>query len=155
MKSLLEGKSILAVDDEPDILGVLEEEIKDACQSCSFDKAVTYEQAMEKLKNNTYDIVILDIMGVRGFDLLEFGVKKGLKVVMLTAQALNADALQKSYQMKAHGYLPKDKLGEIVPFLEDVLQYDFSSGWRRLLSKLENFFDKNIEADWRNKIGYF
>ncbi|HOB68897.1 MAG TPA: response regulator, partial [Syntrophorhabdaceae bacterium] len=136
MKSLLEGKSILAVDDEPDILGVLEEEIKDACQSCSFDKAVTYEQAMEKLKNNTYDIVILDIMGVRGFDLLEFGVKKGLKVVMLTAQALNADALQKSYQMKAHGYLPKDKLGEIVPFLEDVLQYDFSSGWRRLLSKL-------------------
>jgi DNA-binding NarL/FixJ family response regulator len=110
---------------------------------------------MEKLKNNTYDIVILDIMGVRGFDLLEFGVKKGLKVVMLTAQALNADALQKSYQMKAHGYLPKDKLGEIVPFLEDVLQYDFSSGWRRLLSKLENFFDKNIEADWRNKIGYF
>ena len=155
MKSLLEGKSILAVDDEPDILGVLEEEIKDACKSCSFDKAVTYEQAMEKLKNNTYDIVILDIMGVRGFDLLEFGVKKGLKVVMLTAQALNADALQKSYQMKAHGYLPKDKLGEIVPFLEDVLQYDFSSGWRRLLSKLENFFDKNIEADWRNKIGYF
>ncbi|HNQ63608.1 MAG TPA: response regulator [Syntrophorhabdaceae bacterium] len=155
MKSLLEGKSILAVDDEPDILGVLEEEIKDACQSCSFDKAVTYEQAMEKLKNNTYDIVILDIMGVRGFDLLEFGVKKGLKVVMLTAQALNADALQKSYQMKAHGYLPKDKLGEIVPFLEDVLQYDFSSGWRRLLSKLENFFDKNIEADWRNRIGYF
>ncbi len=155
MKSLLEGKSILAVDDEPDILGVLEEEIKDACQSCSFDKAVTYEQAMEKLKSNTYDIVILDIMGVRGFDLLEFGVKKGLKVVMLTAQALNADALQKSYQMKAHGYLPKDKLGEIVPFLEDVLQYDFSSGWRRLLSKLENFFDKNIEADWRNKIGYF
>lgn len=155
MKSLLEGKSILAVDDEPDILGVLEEEIKDACQSCSFDKAVTYEQAMEKLKSNTYDIVILDIMGVRGFDLLEFGVKKGLKVVMLTAQALNADALQKSYQMKAHGYLPKDKLGEIVPFLEDVLQYDFSSGWRRLLSKLENFFDKNIEADWRNRIGYF
>ena len=153
-KSLLEGKSILAVDDEPDILGVLEEEIKDACQSCSFDKATTYEQAMEKLKNNTYDIVILDIMGVRGFDLLEFSVKKGLKVVMLTAQALNADALQKSYQMKAHGYLPKDKLGEIVPFLEDVLQYDFSTGWKRLLSKLEEFFDKNFDSEWRNKIGY-
>lgn len=153
-KSLLEGKSILAVDDEPDVLDVLEEEIKDACSSCIFEKATSYEEAMEKLKKNNYDIVILDIMGVRGFDLLDFSVKKGLKVVMLTAQALNADALQKSYQMRAHGYLPKDKLGEIVPFLEDVLQYDFSTGWRRLLSKLEDFFDKNFDPSWRNKIGY-
>ncbi|MCX7966370.1 MAG: response regulator [Syntrophorhabdaceae bacterium] len=153
-KSLLDGKSILAVDDEPDVLDVLEEEIKDACSSCNFDRATTYEEAMEKLNKNNYDIVILDIMGVRGFDLLEFSVKKGLKVVMLTAQALNADALQKSYQMKAHGYLPKDKLGEIVPFLEDVLQYDFSTGWKRLLSKLEDFFDKNFDPSWRNKIGY-
>ncbi|HOJ72241.1 MAG TPA: response regulator [Syntrophorhabdaceae bacterium] len=153
-KSLLEGKKILAVDDEPDVLVVLEEEIKEACPSCTFEKAVTYEEAMEKLEKNTYDIVILDIMGVRGFDLLEYSVKKGLKVVMLTAQALNADALQKSYQMKAHGYLPKDKLGEIVPFLEDVLQYDFSTGWKRLLSKLEDFFDKTFDPGWRNKIGY-
>jgi len=153
-KSLLDGKSILAVDDEPDVLSVLEEEIKDACPSCRFDKAVTYEEAMEKLKQNTYDIVILDIMGVRGFDLLDYGVKKGLKVVMLTARALNAEALEKSFRMKAHGYLPKEKLGEIVPFLEDVLQYDFSTGWKRLLSKLEDFFDKHFEPEWRNKIGY-
>jgi len=153
-KSLLEGKKILAVDDEPDVLVVLEEEIKDTCPSCVFDKAVTYDEAMGKLEKNHYDIVILDIMGVRGFDLLDFSVKKGLKVVMLTAQALNADALQKSYQMKAHGYLPKDKLGEIVPFLEDILQYDFSTGWKRLLSKLEDFFDKNFDPSWRNKIGY-
>jgi len=153
-KSLLEGKKILAVDDEPDVLVVLEEEIKEACPNCTFEKAVTYEEATEKLEKNIYDIVILDIMGVRGFDLLEYSVKKGLKVVMLTAQALNADALQKSYQMKAHGYLPKDKLGEIVPFLEDVLQYDFSTGWKRLLSKLEDFFDKTFDPNWRNKIGY-
>jgi len=151
---LLDGKKILAVDDEPDVLSVLEEEIKDACPSCSFDKAVTYEEALEKLKKNQYDIVILDIMGVRGFDLLKYAVDKGLKVVMLTARALNADALQQSYQMKAHGYLPKDKLGEIVPFLEDILQYDFSTGWKRLLSKLEKFFDTHFEPDWRNKIGY-
>ncbi len=155
-KSLLEGKKILAVDDEPDVLSVLEEEIKDACASCTFEKATSYEEAMDKLEKNNYDIVILDIMGVRGFDLLEFCVKKGLKVVMLTAHALNADALLKSYQMKAHGYLPKDKLGEIVPFLEDVLSHDFSTGWKRLLAKLEDyFFDKDFDPSWKNKIGYF
>jgi hypothetical protein len=35
-------------------------------------------------------------------------------------------------------YLPKAKLGEIVPFLEDVLRYDFENGWRRLRYKLED-----------------
>lgn len=154
-KSLLEGKRILAVDDEPDVLNVLKEEIKEASPNCIFDKAMTYEEASDKMGKNNYDIVILDIMGVRGFDLLEYAVKKGFKVVMLTAHALNADALQKSYQMKAHGYLPKDKLGEIVPFLEDILQHDFSSGWERLLKKLETFFDKNIDPDWRKKIGFY
>ena len=68
-----------------------------------------------------YDIVILDIMGVRGFELLEIAVKKKLKVVMLTAHALNPEALQRSYEMKARAYLPKDKLGEINSYLEDVL----------------------------------
>ncbi len=154
-KSILEGKNILAVDDEPDILRILEEEIKDAAPNCIFDKASTFEEALEKMEKNTYDIVILDIMGVRGFDLLEYGVKRGFRVVMLTAHALNADALEKSFKMKAHGYLPKDKLGEIVPFLEDILQYDFSTGWKRLLEKLETFYDKNIDPDWRKRISFY
>jgi len=154
-KSILEGKKILAVDDEPDIVKVLEEEVKEAAPNCFFDKALTYEEALEKMEKNTYDIVILDIMGVRGFDLLEYGTKRGFRVVMLTAHALNAEALEKSYKMKAHGYLPKDKLGEIVPFLEDILQHDFFTGWKRLLEKLETFFDKNIDPDWRNRIKFY
>ena len=73
-------------------------------------------------------MVILDIMGVRGFDLLVLAVKKNLKVAMLTANALTADALKKSIEMKARAYLPKEKLGEVVPFLEDMLKYDYESG---------------------------
>src|SRR4030042_1424554 len=73
-ESMLEGKSILAVDDEPDVLAVLEEEIKEACPHSRFDKATTYEEAVERMISLTYDVVILDIMGVRGFDLLEMDV---------------------------------------------------------------------------------
>ncbi len=153
-KSLLENKKILAVDDEPDVLTVLQEEISDACKSCLFDKATTYEDAMQKLGTTQYDIVILDIMGVRGFDLLDAAKNKGLKVVMLTAHALNSEALKRAYDMKARAYLPKDKLGEIVPFLEDVLKYEFASGWKRLFDKLENFFDQQFEPGWKNKISY-
>ena len=85
-ESILNGKKILAVDDEPDVLAVLEEEIMDACPSCVLDKATTYESAVKLLESKPYDVVVLDIMGVRGFDLLDLAVKKDLKVAMLTAQ---------------------------------------------------------------------
>ena len=52
---------------------------------------------------------------------------------MLTAHALSPEALKKSIEMKARAYLPKEKLGEVVPFLEDMLKYDYESGWKRLM----------------------
>ncbi len=152
-ESILNGKKILAVDDEPDVLTVLEEEIKDACPQCLFDKATTFEAASKMIESNPYDVVILDIMGVRGFDLLDLAVKKSMKVVMLTAHALSSDALKRSYDMKARSYLPKDKLGEVVPFLEDVFKHDFESGWKNLFEKLHAFFTDKFESDWEKKTG--
>lgn len=152
-ESILNGKKILAVDDEPDVLKVLEEEIMDACPNCTFDTATNFEAASGLLESKDYDIVVLDIMGVRGFDLLDKAVKKNLKVAMLTAHALSPEALKKSYEMKARAYLPKDKLGEIVPFLEDVLTHDFQSGWTRLFEKLHTFFTERFESDWEKKTG--
>jgi CheY-like chemotaxis protein len=151
--SLLEGKKILAVDDEPDVLTVLQEEISDACPSCAVDKAVSYEEAVKLLNANYYDIVILDIMGVRGFDLLDLAVQKNLKVAMLTAHALSSEALKRSHEMKARAYLPKEKLGEIVPFLEDILKYEFEPGWKSLFEKLHSFFTERFESDWEKKTG--
>jgi DNA-binding response OmpR family regulator len=153
-KSILDGKKFLAVDDEPDVLLILEEEIIAECSSCKIDKATTYEEAAKMLEINVYDIVILDIMGVRGFDLLELAVSHNFKTAMLTAHALSAEALKKSHDLGARAYLPKEKLGEIVPFLEDILQYDTRSGWKRLLEKLENYYDDHLEADWKKTIGF-
>jgi CheY-like chemotaxis protein len=151
--SVLDGKRILAVDDEPDILMVLNDEITDSCPKCTFDKATSYEAAVKLIESNPYDVVVLDIMGVRGFDLLELAVKKGLKVAMLTAHALSPEALKKSHEMGARAYLPKDKLGEIVPFLEDILTYEFEPGWKRLFDKLHDFFTERFESDWEKKTG--
>jgi CheY-like chemotaxis protein len=148
-ESILNGKNILAVDDEPDVLTVLEEEIREAAPNCKYEKAMTYNDAADKLKSNTYDVVILDIMGVRGFDLLELAVLKKLPVAMLTAHALTPEALKRSVEMGARAYLPKEKLGEIVPFLEDVLTYEYLPGWRRLLMKLEGFFNIRWGEHWK------
>ncbi|RJR38529.1 MAG: response regulator [Desulfobacteraceae bacterium] len=151
--SVLDGKSILAVDDEVDILQIVEEFILDSCPTCHIEKATTYEDGARLLKSREWDIVLLDIMGVRGFDLLEIAVRRNLKVVMFTAHALSPEALKRSYQLGARAYLPKDKVKEIVSFLEDVIRYDYQTGWNRLMEKLHEFFTKHFESDWRKKTG--
>ena len=148
-ESVLDGKRILAVDDEPDVLTVLEEEILDAAPKCRVDKATTYQEAVERMISWTYDVVILDIMGVRGFDLLEMAVSRNFPVVMLTAHALTPEALKRSFEMKARAYLPKEKLGEIVPFLEDVLRYEYLPGWKLLFEKLKGFFTGRWGENWQ------
>ncbi len=105
-KSILKGKEILAVDDEPDILALLDEELED--YGVNLDTATSYQEAIEKLSSLTYDLAILDIMGVRGFELLEVAVKKGIPVVMLTAHAISVESLKKSIELGARAYLPKD-----------------------------------------------
>jgi len=152
-RSVLNGKRILAVDDEPDVLDLLEEEIVAACPNCQVDKAESYETAVEMLKSRTYDVVVLDIMGVRGFDLLEIAVSRKFPVAMLTAHALSSDALTRSVKLGARAYLPKEKMGEIVPFLEDLLKYKYLPGWKRLLKKLGGFFNAKFGPDWEKKTG--
>ena len=74
--SVLKDKRILAVDDEPDVLEVLREEITMAVPTCVVDTATSYDKAMELLASWTYDLAIFDIMGVRGFDLLRIAVNR-------------------------------------------------------------------------------
>jgi hypothetical protein len=97
----------------------------------------------------TYELVILDIMGVRGFDLLKIAVARDIPVVMLTAHALNPDYLKHSIELGPRTYLPKDKLGQIVPFLEDVMKYEYGPGWRRLLRQFEGFFNERWGPYWK------
>ena len=53
-KSILEGKRILIVDDEPDVLESLEQLLT----MCEVDKASTFEEAKEKLEKKWFDIVM-------------------------------------------------------------------------------------------------
>lgn len=150
--SILDNKKILVVDDEPDVLRIVEEEINNACQNVTIEKESTYAGAAELLRYHSYDLVVLDIMGVQGFDLLEIAVKRGFRVAMLTAHALSSEALEKSHDLGAGAYLPKEELGQLVPFLEDLLEYDHQTGWKHLLGKLEKYFDRQFETDWKKKL---
>ena len=145
--SVLDGKRMLAVDDEPDILDILWEELDK--YGVKLDRALSYEAGVQMLSSFTYDLVILDIMGVRGFDLLTFAVSRDFPVVMLTAHALSPDALKKSVELGARAYVPKDEIDNIAPFLEDVLTLSYESAWAALFKRLGGVFGKHFGPDWR------
>lgn len=147
-ESILNNKRLLAVDDEPDILYTLEELLGDF-EGLVFDKATDHDTAYHLLRSWTYDLVILDIMGVRGFDLLNAAVSLGFPTVMLTAHALSMDALKQSIEMGARAYLPKEKMVDIVPFLEDVLNLKYQSAWKRLFERLGGFFNAKFGPQWQ------
>jgi CheY-like chemotaxis protein len=146
-KSILKGKEILAVDDEADVLAIIDEELEE--YGVILDTATSYEGAVEKLSRSAYDLLILDIMGVRGFDILPYAVKMKIPVVMLTAHSISSESLKKSIELGARAYLPKDQLGKMVPFLEDVLELSYQSAWTRVFERLAGTFGEAFGPDWR------
>lgn len=146
-KGVLEGKRMLAVDDEPDILDVLKEELER--HGIALDTATTYEEGLQRLHSYTYDLAILDIMGVRGFELLAFASSREVPVVMLTAHALSPEALKRSIELGARAYVPKDEIDNIAPFLEDVLTLSYRSAWKALFTRLGHYFGARFGPNWR------
>jgi len=152
-QSILENKKILVVDDEPDVLETLEELL----YMCSVDMASTFEQAIQYLKTNTYDLAVLDIMGVNGYELLKATNKIGIPSLMLTAHALTPDNLKQSIEQGADAYIPKDKLSDISLYVADILTAKKKGTkdhftWFSLLTPI---FDKLFGEGWRKKNGDF
>lgn len=145
--NVLAGKRILAVDDEEDVLDTLED-LLDAYPGLVFDRATDYDAGYHLLRSWTYDAVILDIMGVRGFDLLNASVHLGFPTVMLTAHAFSAEALQQSIEMGARAYIPKENMLDIADFLEDILTLEHGSGLKRMFQRLGGVFDKRFGSRW-------
>jgi DNA-binding response OmpR family regulator len=141
-------KLVLAVDDEPDVLETIQELLSE-CPDVTLHTATTFEMARQLLVSYTYDLVILDIMGVRGFELLQIASLEGLPAVMLTAHAVNPEALKKSIELGARAYLPKDFLPSLVLFLEDVLKLSYQSAWKSTLDQLASLFESRFGSDWR------
>ena len=150
-ESLLKDKIILIVDDEPDVLDTIAE-LLDMCQ---IHKAKDYDSALQLLASYTFDIVILDIMGVKGFELLKHSTSRRFPTVMLTAHALTPEALKKSIKLGAVSFLPKEKMPEIESYLEDVVLGGGKSVWVKLFDKLGSFFNKRFGPDWKERDAFF
>lgn len=150
-KSSLKDKVVLIVDDEADVLETVEEEL----DMCIISKAQDYETALQYLTSYNFDIVILDIMGVRGFELLKKAVSRGFPAVMLTAYAVTPESLKKSIKLGAVSFLPKDKISELRVFLEDIVLGGGKPVWTKVFDKLGGYFQKRFGPDWEEKDQFF
>jgi DNA-binding NtrC family response regulator len=145
---MLKDKSILIVDDEPDILKVLE----DLLRMCHITKASTFEEAKAALDSKDMDMAILDIMGVDGYRLLEIATAKKVIAVMLTAKALSPADTVKSFKKGAAYYVPKEKMVYIATYLNDILEAEKhgKNFWERWRERFEAYYDEKFGKDWRS-----
>ena len=146
-QDLLEGKRILMVDDEPDVLDAL----SDLLDMCVLSRASTFEEARQKLLDGRFDMAILDIMGVNGYQLLEYAVQKKIPAIMLTAHALSPADTLKSHKKGAAYYLPKEEMFNIQRHLTDVLeeQAQGKNTWVRWYERFASFYERKFGPDWQ------
>jgi CheY-like chemotaxis protein len=149
--SLLKDKLILVVDDEPDVLDTVEEHL----EGCQIHKARDYATALQYILSYTYDVVILDIMGVNGFELLKSSVSRGFPTVMFTAHALSPESLKKSIKLGAVSFLPKEKIAELRSHLEEVVVGNGKPVWQKLFDRMGTYFNKKFGPDWKEKDKFF
>ena len=149
-RKILKGKLVLIVDDEKDILDLLTELLG----MCRIDTASSFEQGKELLESYQYDIAVLDIMGVKGYDLLKIANERNIPALMLTAHALTKEDLKKSAEEGASYYVPKDEINNIDIFVADVLEAKEKdkNPWVRWFERLGGFFDKKFSGtNWREQ----
>ena len=149
IQKTLKGKWILVVDDEEDILQMIYEFL----EMCKIDTASTYQEGKALLEKNQYHAAILDIMGVRGYDLLDIATRRNIPALMLTAHALTKEDLKKSAERGAAFYAPKDEISNIALYVADVLEARAKkqNSWAKWYERLSGFCDRRFGKNWKDQ----
>lgn len=149
-EKVIAGKKILIVDDEKDVLDTLIALL----EICKIDTALSFEEGRRLLEENDYDLAVLDIMGVNGFELLKIATERKIPALMLTAHGLSEENLKRSAKDGAAYYAPKDQIRDIQRFVADVIEAieQKKSPWIRWFDRLGGFYDRKFGGtDWREK----
>ena len=153
---------VLVVDDEQRIRDV----IKEYCAANNFitDEAASGIEALEKLNNNTYDIMVLDIMMPKmdGYTMLEeLPSNKRIPTLVLSAREEEVDKLR-GFSLGIDDYLtkpfsPKELIARLKAIYNrsnqnlpniyklNTLEFNFSAHTLKIDNKLINITPKEFE----------
>ena len=113
-------KKIIIVEDEKPMAKALAIKLKSA--GYEVDNAYEGEEFFQKVKENKYDLVLLDIMlpKMSGFDILEKMNAEGIKVPVAIASNLSQDEdVKKAKDLGAVDFIVKSNTS-LVDFVEKV-----------------------------------
>lgn len=137
---------ILVVEDEKPINELIVKNLTKAGYECI--PAYDGQEAADKIENNDYDLVILDIMlpSIDGYELLEYIKPIGKPVIFLTAKSLVKDRV-KGLNMGAEDYIIKPfDITELIARIEVVL--------RRFHKTSSEIYFQEFKIDLENHIVY-
>jgi two-component system, OmpR family, response regulator CpxR len=109
---------VLAVDDEADVRELIQDELDGTCK---VDTASSFDEARSRLAKNEYDVVLIDIMGVKGFDLLQKYSGKA-RCIVLTAHSLSPESFRKARDLGARLFLSKEDMGKLNEYIARVVK---------------------------------
>jgi DNA-binding NtrC family response regulator len=121
---------------------------------CRIDTALSFEEGKQLLEQEEYDVAILDIMGVKGFELLAIANGRKIPTLMLTAHALTEENLKKSAEEGASYYAPKDEITNVGLFMADIIEAKEKkkNAWVKWFERLGSFYDNRFTGpNWREK----
>jgi hypothetical protein len=123
---------------------------------CVLTKASSFDQARRLLEDQYFDMAILDIMGVEGYELLKICNQKRVIGVMLTAYALTPEDIKKSYEDGAASFVPKEKMRDITGFLIDIYEAkeQGKNFWWRWFDRLAAYCERKFGPDWQKEHGF-
>ncbi|TRZ65848.1 sigma-54-dependent Fis family transcriptional regulator [bacterium] len=128
---------ILIVDDEPSIIEVLTLVLTDA--KYKIDACLSGYDAIEKVKSNNYDLVLLDIKmpGMDGLEVLEkiLSIDEGLAVIMISGHGTFETAVEAT-KRGAYNYIQKPPdYDELKLSIKNALNYKKSQDELRSLKQ--------------------
>ncbi len=148
VQTVLAGKMLLVVDDEPDILEI----VKEAFSNTTIITAQDFDSARKLINKDVFDLVILDVMGVNGFELLKICRVREVPAAMLTARAINVESINRAMREGAVSFLPKEELERLPDLVAEILT-ELEQGrthWPKLFERLDSFFKKKFGDTWRH-----
>ncbi len=138
--SYLKDLRILISHVNVDVLDMIE----DTLDESHVDRALDFEEASNKLKNNRYDLAIIYVMSLSDLVLLVVAADNGIPTVLVTSNAINPEALRTPITRGVLGHLTKKELSKLDDFLNELLgtSSQSRSTWSLLAENLNICFEK-------------
>ncbi len=116
---ILEGKRILVVDNEREILNILSE----ALAASEVVVAGNLDEARFLIAEKIFDLAILDAVGVKGCDLLQDCQAHKLPAAMLTPREVEVRSINEAMKRGVMSFFPRDDLHRLPETVADLLEH--------------------------------